>query len=233
MLTLNNVATGYGKKQVLYGVSFKVNKKDMVLLAGGNGSGKSTLMKVVFGILPKWEGEILFDEWGDISGFETKSLIGKGILYIPQKKNLFEGFTVKENLEMAGISIPKGLLNIRIEKSMSIFLALSEKLNRKAMFLSGGEKQLLTLAMASLHEPKLIMLDEPFTGLSPTHIDEMIKHFKRLNEQDGVTFLIAEHNIDKCRSFANKVIGLKVGEFYSKYEIGSEFNPDILRDVYL
>ena len=104
MLKVENTSTGYGKKQVLFDVSFEVGKGEIVLLAGSNGSGKSTLLKIIYGLLPQWNnGQIIFNG-ENITGKPTAALLKKGLLYIPQKKNLFEDLTVKENLEMAGLT---------------------------------------------------------------------------------------------------------------------------------
>ena len=99
MLKVENISTGYGKKQVLFDVSFEVNKGEIVLLAGSNGSGKSTLLKAIYGILSLWnKGKNIFNE-ENITGKSTSALLNKGLLYIPQKNNLFDDLTVKENLK--------------------------------------------------------------------------------------------------------------------------------------
>jgi branched-chain amino acid transport system ATP-binding protein len=171
ILTVENLSTGYGKKQVLFNVSLEVNKGDIVLLAGSNGSGKSTLLKAIYGMLPQWDnGRVVFDG-ENITGKPTAALLKKGLLYIPQKNNLFEELTVKENLEMAGLTLDKKVLWRGIEEALSVFKTLEPNLKRTPMTLSGGERQLLTLAMATLHQPKMILVDEPFTGLSPQNID--------------------------------------------------------------
>ena len=123
MLSIENISTGYGKKQVLFDVSFEVSKGEIVLLAGSNGSGKSTLLKAIYGMLPQWNnGQIIFDG-ENITGKPTAVLLKKGLLYIPQKNNLFEDLTVKENLEMAGLTLDKRTLQPRIENALSIFTA--------------------------------------------------------------------------------------------------------------
>lgn len=121
MLKVENLSTGYGKKQVLFNVSFDVNKGDIVLLAGSNGSGKSTLLKAIYGLLPQWDkGKIWFDG-ENITGKPTADLLRKGLHYIPQKNNLFEALTVKENLEMAGLTLEKKLLRQGIVDALSVF----------------------------------------------------------------------------------------------------------------
>lgn len=234
MLKVENISTGYGKKQVLFDVSFEVNKGDFVLLAGSNGSGKSTLLKSIFGMLPLWNsGQILFDG-ENITGKPTSALLKKGLLYIPQKNNLFEDLTVKDNLEMAGLTIiDKKILKQRIENTLSIFTALVPHLQQTPMKLSGGERQLLTLAMATLHEPKMILCDEPLTGLSTHNITLIIENLKKINQLNGITILIVEHLIRESLTFANKIVSLKLGCVFSETEVKPNFNIKELNSVFV
>ena len=225
MLILKNLSTGYGKRQVLFDVSFEVNKGEIVLLIGSNGSGKSTLLKAIAGILPEWnEGQIIFDG-EDVTGKPTVDLLIKGLLYIPQKNNIFEDLTVKENFEMAGMTLDKKLLRQRIEYALSIFPLLVPHLNRTPMKLSGGECHLLILAMGILHQPKMILVDEPLIGLSPQNIIFVAENLKLLNEKNGVTLLIVEHRIKESIRIANKIIGLKLGRIVNN--INMDINLDI------
>ena len=234
MLKVENISTGYGKKQVLFDVSFEVNKGDIVLLAGSNGSGKSTLLKSIFGMVPLWNsGQILFDG-ENITGKPTSALLKKGLLYIPQKNNLFEDLTVKENLEMAGLTIGNTkLLQQRIENTLAIFTALVPHLQRTPMKLSGGERQLLTLAMATLHQPKMILCDEPFTGLAGKTLTFATEIFQKLNQQNGITILIVEHRVKECSTIANKIIGFKLGRVFSETVVNSTFNIQELNSVFV
>ncbi len=233
MLKVENISTGYGKKQVLFDVSFEVKQGEIVLLAGSNGSGKSTLLKAIYGMLPQWNnGEIIFD--GEkITGKPTAALLKKGLLYIPQKNNLFEDLTVKENLEMAGLTLAQRILQQRIENALSIFTALVPHLHRTPMKLSGGERQLLTLAMATLHQPKMILIDEPFTGLSPQNIAFMIENLKVLNYDIGITLLIVEHRVKECLKIAAEIVGLKLGRVFSKVEMSENFNINELNSLFV
>jgi len=234
MLIVESISTGYGKKQVLFDVSFKVSKGDIVLLAGSNGSGKSTLLKTIFGILPLWNsGQILFDG-ENITGKPTSTLLKKGLLYIPQKNSLFEDLTVKENLKMAGLTISdKKVLNQRIENALTNFASLLPHLHRIPMKLSGGERQLLTLAMASLHEPKLLMIDEPLTGLSTQNINFVTENLKKLNREKSIPLLIVEHRVKECSSIASKIIGLKLGKVFSDTEVSTTFNLNELNLIFV
>lgn len=233
MLKIDNLSTGYGKKQVLFNVSLEVSKGDIVLLAGSNGSGKSTLLKAIYGMLPQWgDGRVWFDG-ENITSKPTAVLLKKGLLYIPQKNNLFEELTVKENLEMAGLTLKKKLLKTRIDDVLSVFKTFVPNLNRTPMMLSGGERQLLTLAMASLHQPKMIIVDEPFTGLSPQNILFVAENLNRLNKINGITLLIVEHRIKECLGIANRVIGLKYGKVVVVLDVDSEFEVKLLKKIYL
>ena len=214
MLKVENLSTGYGKKQVLFDVSLEVSEGDIVLLVGSNGSGKSTLLKAIYGMLSQWDnGQILFDG-ENITSKPTASLLKKGLLYIPQKNNLFEELTVKENLEMAGLTLDKRLLKERIDDAFSVFKTLAPSLKRTPMTLSGGERQLLTLAMATLHQPKMILIDEILNGFSPHNVAFVKENLNFLNKNKGITLLIAEHRIKESIELANKVIGLKLGKVF-------------------
>jgi len=239
LLKVEHINTGYGKKQVLFDVSVEVSKGEIVLLAGSNGSGKSTLLKAIYGILPLWnsplergKGCVIF-EGENITGKPTATLLEKGLLYIPQKNNLFEDLTVKENLEMAGLTLDQKVLPQRIENALSIFTALVPHLNRTPMKLSGGERQLLTLAMATLHQPKMILVDEPFTGLSPQNITFIAENLKALNEKSGITLLIVEHRVKESSRIASRVISLKLGRVFSETEVKANFNINELHPVFV
>jgi len=233
MLKAENISTGYGKKQVLFDVSFEVKQGEIVLLAGSNGSGKSTLLKAIYGMLPQWNnGQIIFDG-ENITGKPTAAFLKKGLLYIPQKNNLFEDLTVKENLEMAGVMLNQRTLQQRIENALSIFTALVPHLHRTPLKLSGGERQLLTLAMAKLHQPKMILVDEPFTGLSPQNITFVIENLIALNRENGITLLIVEHRVKESLPIANRIIGLKLGMVFSEMEVNSNFEVNQLNSVFI
>lgn len=233
MLQVKNISTGYGKKQVLFDISFEVKPGEIVLLAGSNGSGKSTLLKAIYGLLPQWNnGEIIFNG-ENITGKPTAELLKKGLLYIPQKNNLFEDLTVKENLEMAGLTLDQRTLQKQIENVLSIFSALVPHLYRTPMKLSGGERQLLTLAMATLHKPKMILLDEPLSGLSHQNITFVIKNLKMLNDKSGITLLIVEHRVKECMILANKFIGLKLGRVFNTALVNTSFDVTELNSVFV
>ena len=233
MLKVQNISTGYGKKQVLFDVSLEVKQGEIVLLAGSNGSGKSTLLKAIYGQLQPWYDGQFFFNGENFTGKATATLLKKGLLYIPQKNNLFEDLTVKENLEIAGLTIDKKQLMQRIKDVLSIFTTLVPHLHRTPMKISGGERQLLTLAMAALHQPIMILIDEPFNGLSPQNINLVTQNLEVLNKKSGITFLIVEHRVKECLQIANRVIGLKLGSIYYHVKIDTNFDINKINAVFI
>jgi branched-chain amino acid transport system ATP-binding protein len=233
MLKIENISTGYGKKQVLFDVSFEISKGDIVLLAGANGSGKSTLLKAIYGLLPLWNGGQVTFNGEDITGKPTSALLKRGLLYIPQKNNLFENLTVKENLEMAGLTLNQKSLKERIDFTLSVFEFLKPMLSMKPIKLSGGERRILTLAMAALHDPKMILIDEPFTGLSPQNITFVANNLKDINENGRISLFVVEHRVKESLRIANRVIGLKLGMIINQTEVFTNFDFKVLNPIFV
>lgn len=244
LLEVRNINSGYGKKQVLYDVSFEVEQGAIVLLIGSNGSGKSTLLKVIYGLLRPWNQELknlrqkeeggIYFSGDDITRVSVSDLLERGLLYIPQQNNLFGDLTVRENLEIAGLTVsPKKILRERIDKALAIFPDLIPHMKRIPMKLSGGERQLLTLAMAILHQPKMILIDELFNGLSLQNITLARDNLRLLNEREGITFLIVEHRVKESYRMAQKIISLKLGKIFSVNELNSSFTLSDLDSVYV
>lgn len=215
LLSIQNINTGYDKKQVLFDISLEVEKGETILLIGANGSGKSTLLKAIYGILPLWEdekgiGKIIY-EGEDITNISSNELIKKGLMYIPQKNELFEDMTVSENLKMSTLFLnnsaeTKKRLEYVFEKISILGVKQKQIVNR----LSGGERKQLSLGMILMNRPKLLLYDEPLAGLSGKNIKETI-HQLSLIKGAGTTLIIVEHRIKELISFADKVIGLKLG----------------------
>lgn len=218
LLIIEHLSAGYGKKQVLFDVSLEVNKGEMVLLTGGNGSGKSTLLKAVYGGLASRDfgdtaARIIYDG-KDISKTKTHELIKIGLVYVPQKNNIFDQMTVKENLEVAGHHFSPGLRKTRIDEVFNWLPSLVATRHRTPFHFSGGEKQLLALGMALMMQPKLILLDEPGTGLSTVNIMKKLKLLQTLNAKD-MTLLIIEHKVKEFAGTAHRILEMKLGKIKS------------------
>ena len=231
MLKIENLNTGYDKKQILFDVSFEVKQGDIALLIGSNGSGKSTLLKTIFGLNKTWSGNINYCDQ-NITNTSSSTLLKKGLLYTPQKNNVFEQLTVKENIEISGLALGSKILfkercNILFEK-FPILIPFSEKYPMK---MSGGERQQLVMAMAMLHQPKLLLLDEPFAGLSPKAIIDIAIKIKQINIENKTTIIMVEHRIREALPLVNQVIGLKLGNIVENNTEISTFALNLINNI--
>ncbi|MCL2598102.1 MAG: ATP-binding cassette domain-containing protein, partial [Paludibacter sp.] len=224
-LSVEHITTGYGKKQVLTDVSFSVEKGEIVLLSGGNGSGKSTVLKTIYGLLKPWtpEGKVFFEEQ-DITALPVSAMIQLGIVYMPQKKNVFDDFTVEENLLVSASIYSKADAQERVNKVFEVLPILKTIRKRTPFHLSGGEKQLLAFGNVLVHSPKLVLLDEPFAGVDVSNSEILKNCIFDLNKK-YVTFVVVEHK----RQVIEGVIGKELKRI-SNYQqelfggIMSEYN---------
>jgi len=210
MLDVSELYSGYGKMEVLHGVSLRVAPQEVVCIIGPNGSGKSTLLKSIFGLIKPYRGRIQF-MGQEISQKDPEEKVGLGIAYIPQGRNIFPSLSVMENLEMGATPL-RDLSNMKkaIEEVFQHYPLLEEKKRLKAGSLSGGEKQILALARTTMIKPKLILLDEPSLGLAPKVIDQVYREIDLIN-QHGVTFIIVEQNARKALRLAHRAYVLDLG----------------------
>jgi branched-chain amino acid transport system ATP-binding protein len=192
MLEVEGIHTFYGLSHILFGVSLKVDPKEVVCLLGRNGAGKTTTMKSVMGITPPKQGIIRY-KGEEITGIEPYLLARKGIGYIPDDRRIFADLTVGENLEIA-IREAKGGRGWNKERVYELFPALRDIEHRRGGCLSGGEQKMLAIARALMGNPEFILLDEPFEGLAPLLVCALEDQIRKLREA-GLTVLIAEQNV--------------------------------------
>jgi ABC-type branched-subunit amino acid transport system ATPase component len=210
ILEVQNIFSGYGKIEVLHGVSIHVEPKEIVCIIGPNGSGKSTLLKTIFGLIKPRKGIVLFSG-KDITQAESEDKVGMGIAYIPQGKNIFPSLTVRENLEMGGTPLDDSKkIEQAIQDIFQRYPILKKRMKMKAGSLSGGEKQVLALARASMIQPQLMLLDEPSLGLAPKVIEGIYERINEIN-RNGVTFVIVEQNARKALKLAHRAYVLDLG----------------------
>lgn len=216
MLKVEHITTGYGKKQVLTDVSFEVKQGEIVLLSGENGSGKSTVLKTIYGLLKPWtkEGKIFF-QGENIIGLHTSEMIRRGIVYMPQKKNVFEDFTVEENLLTSASIYSKKESKLRLEKAYETIPLLTEMKKRTPFHMSGGEKQLLAFGNILVHFPKLILLDEPLSGLDDNNTIILSNAIETINKY-RVSFVIVEHSSKVINNLNSIVLKLELGTINNK-----------------
>ena len=211
MLEVKNIETGYGKKQVLFGLSLEVVKGEIVAIIGPNGSGKSTALKAVCGLIPVWEGEVVFDSVRTNGSTPAKN-VARGLTFSPQGNRVFDELTVVENLEIGGFQLPRKVLKARIDEVYGMFPILKERARQNAGKLSGGEQQMLALARALLPRPKLLMLDEPSLGLSPNLVGSVFRRIAEINRETGVTVLIVEQKVREVLKICHRVYSVKLGK---------------------
>lgn len=233
VLVARDLVAGYGKKEVVSGVSLDVAMGEVVALIGHNGAGKSTLLRVIFGMLPMWSGEMKLDGRA-LDGAKPPELLRAGLAYVPQGNRVFVDMTVRENLEMGGATLPgRQQAKEGIERVLGLFPALTLMLSRRAGTLSGGEKQTVALSMGLMTSPRLLLLDEPSLGLAPGLVTVALDHIKQLNRCDGVSILIVEQKVREVLKIAHRVVVLRNGRV-SFTGAAAELHDDAkLREVYL
>jgi ABC-type branched-subunit amino acid transport system ATPase component len=232
-LNVDALVTGYGKKQVVNGVTLDVASGAIVALIGHNGAGKTTLLKAIFGLLPVWKGQVVL-EGRVIESPNPRTLLGLGVAYVPQGNRVFTDLTVYENLEMGGVTLPNGaLLKERIERVLTLFPALQSRLRQRAGTLSGGEKQMLAFGNALILLPRLLLLDEPSLGLSPPLVAETLGRIQQICRDSGAAVLIVEQKVREVLRIAQRVYVLRNGLVSFSGHTDALRDDAKLREVYL
>jgi branched-chain amino acid transport system ATP-binding protein/neutral amino acid transport system ATP-binding protein len=202
LLTVDGLVAGYtASDEVLKGVDFAVAAGEIVGVIGPNGAGKSTLFKAVAGLLRPGRGEIRL-EGQPIGGRLPRDVARLGVAYVPQEQNIFPTLSVRENLEMGGYVDPRGSRR-RIDAVFERFPVLAQKRRHAARTLSGGERQILAMAMALMVEPKLLLLDEPSAGLAPLAAERLFESIAAVN-RDGVAVAMVEQNASEALAVADR-----------------------------
>lgn len=211
MLQVKNLCVSYGAIKALKGISFDVEKGEIISLIGSNGAGKTTTLHSVSNIIRKQSGSVFF-EGEDISDMSADKIVARNLIQVPEGRRVFANLTVKENLELgAYLRKDKAEIARDMEKVFSLFPRLKERVRQAAGTLSGGEQQMLAMGRAIMSKPRLLLLDEPSMGLAPILVDEIFEIIKRINA-DGTTILLVEQNAYKALSIADRAYVLETGE---------------------
>lgn len=211
LLHVKDIISGYGKKEILHGISCHIKRGEIVSLIGPNGAGKSTVLLTILGYLKLDAGQIIFKDMV-ISGRETNKIIEMGIGFCPQGRTVFPDMTVSEHLDMGAWTVKSpDKRNKSRERVFDLFPLLKERENQKAKTMSGGERQMLTLGMAMMINPGLLLLDEPSLGLAPAIIDLVFENIHTINNE-GVSFLIVEQNAAKVLENSHRGYVLDMGK---------------------
>jgi branched-chain amino acid transport system ATP-binding protein len=210
IIEFESVVAGYTPSlTILKELSLDVHKGEITLLIGPNGAGKSTVLKTLFGMLVPRSGEVRF-EGRRVNGKSQRELLADGITFMPQGRNLFGSLTVRHNLELGGITLPRGELSGRIDEVLERFPRIKERLDSQASTISGGEQKQLEVGRALLLRPRVILIDEPSIGLSPKLVQEVMTLLRQLAD-GGTTVLMVEQNVRTALKYSNRALVLEMG----------------------
>jgi branched-chain amino acid transport system ATP-binding protein len=210
LIEFRDVVAGYSPSMmILNQLSLDARAQEITLLIGPNGAGKSTVLKTLFGLLQPRSGEVRLDG-KVISGQTPRELLAAGIAFVPQGRNLFPSLSVLHNLELGGITLPRGELKGRIEEVLDRFPRLRERIGNQASTLSGGEQKQLEISRALLLRPRVLLIDEPSIGLSPKIVGDVFQLLRQLVE-GGTTVLMVEQNVRSALKISDRAIALDMG----------------------
>ncbi len=210
LMNVRDLKVHYGGIKALSGISFSVEKGQIVSLIGANGAGKSTTLRAITSLVPMVEGHIEY-EGEDISSLDTQRMIQRGIVLVPEGRRVFPNLTVLENLKV-GAYIRRDAAGISndIEKVYALFPRLKERHWQLSGTLSGGEQQMLAVGRALMARPKLLMMDEPSLGLAPLVVRDIFQTILKLHEE-GITILLVEQNANAALKIADQGYVLETG----------------------
>ena len=232
MLEVAGIDAFYGKVQALWDVSFRVAAGEIVTIIGANGAGKSTALRTVSGLLKPRNGQILF-EGANVTGLAPNKLVERGIVLIPEARQLWPAMTVLENLEMGAYARSARRVRARtLESVFAMFPLLQQRARQKAGTLSGGEQQMCAIGRGLMARPRLLLLDEPALGLAPLLVREVFASLKSIREQ-GVTIVLVEQNVPHALALADRAFVLETGRVTLSGQARDLTHDPRIRDGYL
>jgi len=233
LLEVEDLHVSYGAIRALHGISFHVEKGEIVTLIGANGAGKSTTLRTISGLLLADRGKILYDGT-DITNVGADQIVRMGIVQVPEGRKIFAPLTVRENLEMGAFTRrDKREIEESIEFVFNLFPRLRERAEQMGGTLSGGEQQMLAVARALMARPRLLLMDEPSMGLAPILVEEIFNIIQRLNQEEGVTILLVEQNAHMALSVAHRGYVLETGVIQMEGTAAELRDNPRVREAYL
>jgi branched-chain amino acid transport system ATP-binding protein len=232
MLEVNNINIFYARIQVLWDVSLTVEEGEIVALVGANGTGKTTLVNAISGLLPLTSGRIEFQK-KTINGLKPFVIVDLGISHIPEGKKLFPDMSVRENLEMGAY-----LRNVwdqreeTMEEVFQLFPKLKTRQGQLAKTMSGGEQQMLAIGRGLMSKPKLLIIDEPSSGLAPLVVDEMFSVIQGLRSQ-GISIFLIEQNVQQTLEIADRAYVMENGRVTLSGESKQLLQNELIKKAYL
>ncbi|MCY4070527.1 MAG: ABC transporter ATP-binding protein [Chloroflexi bacterium] len=209
MIKVDSLTAGYGKLEILQDLSLAFAEGQFSALLGPNGSGKSTLMKAIMGINNIFGGSIQLDG-RELVGLRTEDISKLGIAYVPQRENIFNEMTVLENLQLGLRILPREQRQEALEELLKLFPILGRRKSQKSGLLSGGEHQMLAIAIAWLGRPSIMLLDEPSAGLAPAIAGDVFRVLQDLRRQ-GITLVVVEQNARRVLQYCDYAFVLREG----------------------
>jgi branched-chain amino acid transport system ATP-binding protein len=231
LLSINDFTAGYGKIAIVQDFSMHLQPNELVAVIGPNGSGKSTIFKAIFGLARIFAGRVFFD--GDeVTNLRGDILVSRGIGYVPQLRNIFATLTIAENLEVGCLDRGKNLHEM-LAKVYSLFPFLRERSGEKAGVLSGGQRQILSLAKAMMGNPRVLILDEPTAGLAPKAAATVMQYIQELRMRENIAVIMVEQNVKRVLQTADRVYVLASGRKVFEGTPSSLADNEELASIYL
>ena len=232
MLQVDGLSTGYGRVQVLWDLSVKVEEGEFVALIGANSAGKTTLLKTISGVMRPWSGSITFLD-KRIDTVNANDIVDMGLSHIPESRKLFTDMSIRENLEM-GAYPRRSWKNRRdtMKWVFGLFPRLEERAGQLARTLSGGEQQMLAMGRGLMSRPKMVLVDEPSNGLAPKVVSEVFEILKSLHAE-GITILLVEQNVRQTLTVADRAYVLENGHLVLQGACSFLRESDHVKKAYL
>ncbi|MCH4000161.1 MAG: ABC transporter ATP-binding protein [Lachnospiraceae bacterium] len=232
LLEVKNLSVYYGVIQALKGISFHVDKGEIVALIGANGAGKTTTLHTISGLLRPKTGEILYHD-RDITKMPGSQIVKMGMAQVPEGRRVFADMTVEQNLRLGAYTRKDSSKTAEtLENIYKRFPRLKERVRQPAGTLSGGEQQMLAMGRALMSEPDIILMDEPSMGLSPILVNEVMDIIKAVHEE-GTTVLLVEQNARKALSIADRAYVMETGTITMEGRAKDLLNDESIRKAYL
>ena len=231
MLRVNDIHVYYGAIHALKGLSFFVDRGELVTLLGANGAGKTTTLKTISGLLRPERGSIEL-EGNSLDTVEAHEIVHRGVSHVPEGRKVFPRFTVLENLKVGAYACDHGALRAELDYVFEMFPRLQERHSQYAGTLSGGEQQMLAIGRELMAKPKLLLLDEPSMGLAPKFVEQILEKIRAINKA-GVTVLLVEQNAAMALSISHRGYVLETGVVILTGAASELAGNDRVRQAYL
>jgi branched-chain amino acid transport system ATP-binding protein len=231
MLRVNAIHVYYGAIHALKGLSFHVERGELVTLLGANGAGKTTTLKTLSGLLRPARGAVELDG-NALHKVEAHDIVRRGVAHVPEGRKVFPRFTVLENLKVGAYARSTGAADSELNFVFEMFPRLKERQKQYAGTLSGGEQQMLAIGRALMAKPKLLLLDEPSMGLAPKFVEQILENIRAINEA-GVTVLLVEQNAAMALAISHRGYVLETGVVILEGSATELAGNDLVRQAYL